>query len=90
MRKIVLVAAAAAGALTLAACSEGTEDAAEATVEEGMADAEANMEAAGDTMSEGAAEVEAGADAMAADADAAAAEVEADVQDETTAEAQAD
>ena len=34
--------------------------------------------------------MEAGAEDMAADADHAAAEVEADVQDETTAEAQAD
>jgi hypothetical protein len=76
MRKIVLVAAAAAGALTLAACSEGTEDAAEATVEEGMADAEANMEA-----------MEEGAEEAVADAEEGMAEA-GDAMEEEAAEAE--
>jgi hypothetical protein len=78
MRKILLVAALATG-MTLAACSETTEDAAEETADSAMADTEANMEAAGDT-------VDATADAVAEDAAA----VEADVQDETVEEAAAD
>ena len=48
MRKIVLVAAIAAGALSLAACSESTEDAAGEAADSAMADAEANTEAAAD------------------------------------------
>ena len=50
MRKIVLVAAIAAGALSLAACSESTEDAAGDAADSAMADAEANMEAAGEAV----------------------------------------
>ena len=83
MRKIILAAAAAGAALTLAACSEGTQDAAEETVEGAAADTEANADAMG-------AAVEGATEEAAAEADAAAAEVEADVQDETTTEAQAD
>ena len=55
MRKIVLVAAAAGAALSLAACSEKTEDAATETADSAMADTEANAEAATDTV-EGAAD----------------------------------
>ena len=51
MRKIVLVAAIAAGALSLAACSEQTEDAAGEAADSAMADTEANAEAAGDAPS---------------------------------------
>ena len=40
MRKIVLVAAIAAGALSLAACSEGTEQATEEAADSAMADAD--------------------------------------------------
>ncbi len=54
MRKIVLAAAIAGAALSLAACSESTGDAAEETVDNAMADAEANAEAAGEVV-EGAA-----------------------------------
>jgi PBP1b-binding outer membrane lipoprotein LpoB len=45
MRKIVLVAAIAAGALSLAACSQQTEEAAEDTADSAMADTEANVDA---------------------------------------------
>jgi cytoskeletal protein RodZ len=45
MRKIVLVAAIAAGALSLAACSQQTEEAAEETADSAMADTEANVDA---------------------------------------------
>ena len=62
MRKIVLVAAIAAGALSLAACSEGTEEAATDAADSAMADAEANMEAAGDVVDDAAAEAGAAVD----------------------------
>ena len=90
MRKIALFAAAAGAALTLAACSEKTEDAAATAADSAVADTEANMEAAGEEVTETAAEVEAGAEAAAAEADAETAEVEADAQDETVTEAKAD
>ncbi|WP_198507630.1 hypothetical protein [Qipengyuania seohaensis] len=83
MRKIALFAAASAAALSLAACSEATEDAAADTADSAAADAEANMEAAGESM-------EAAGEDVAAEADAAAAEVEAEVEGETEAEAAAD
>ena len=50
MRKIILAAAIAGAALTLAACSEGTEDAADDTAEGAMADTEANAEAMGEAI----------------------------------------
>ncbi|MCA0910379.1 hypothetical protein [Qipengyuania gaetbuli] len=78
MRKIALVAAASAAALSLAACSEATEDAAEATTEAAAADAEANMEAAGEA-------VEAAGEEVAAEGEEAAAEVEAAVEGEEAA-----
>ena len=62
MRKIALFAAASAAALTLAACSEATQDAAEATGDEMAADAEANMEAVEATADEAMADVAAEAD----------------------------
>src|SRR5262245_31646027 len=46
MRKIVLAAAIAGAALSLAGCSQETQDAAEDTADNAMADAEANAEAA--------------------------------------------
>ena len=73
MRKIILAAAAAGAALTLSACSEGTEDAADATVEEGMADAEANVEAMGEAADGAMEEAGAAMDDAAAAVDAAAA-----------------
>ena len=76
MRKIILAAAIAGSALTLSACSEGTEDAADATVDSAAADAEANMDAM-------AADVDAAAMEAEADMDAMAAEVEADIEGET-------
>ena len=45
MRKIILAAAIAAGALSLAACSEKTEDAAGEAVDAAAADASSNAEA---------------------------------------------
>ncbi|WP_341859048.1 hypothetical protein WKH79_12330 [Qipengyuania sp. GPGPB31] len=83
MRKIALFAAASAAALTLAACSEATEDSAEATADEAVADAETNMEAIEAETDEAIADVT-------AEADEAAAEVEAAAENETTAEAAAD
>ncbi|MEO6388132.1 MAG: hypothetical protein ABIT16_03930 [Croceibacterium sp.] len=83
MRKIVFAAAIAGAALSLAACSEKTEDAAGTTVDSAMADTEANAQAAGDT-------VDSAATTAAAAATDASAAVEADVQGESTAEAKAD
>ena len=82
MRKIVLVAAIAGAALSLAACSESTEDAAGDAADSAMADAEAVDDAAAD--------VGEAADATVQGAEDAAAEAEAEVQDETTTEAAAD
>ena len=56
MRKIILAAAAAGAALTLAACSEGTQDAAEETVEGAAADTEANADAMGAAVEDAAAD----------------------------------
>ena len=81
MRKIVLVAAIAAGALSLAACSESTEDAAGEAADSAMADAEANTEAAADAVGDAAAEAGDAVDAAADATDEAATEVEADAQD---------
>ncbi|WBY16781.1 hypothetical protein PF049_01020 [Erythrobacteraceae bacterium WH01K] len=93
MRKIALVAAATA-ALSLAACSEGTQDAAEATAEGAMADTEANMDAMAEGTEDAMADAEAGAEEMAADAEAgaeeAAVEAEAAMEGETEEEAAAD
>jgi hypothetical protein len=86
MRKIVLAAAIAGAALSLAACSEGTEEATDAA----MADAEANVEAAGEAVDEAAAEAGEAIDAAGEAVDEAAADVEADVQDQTEEEAAAD
>ena len=58
MRKIILAAAAAGAALTLAACSEGTEDAASETVDGAMADTETNMDAMASEVDEMAADAE--------------------------------
>lgn len=94
MRKIMLVASIAAAALAVSACSEGTEDAAEATVEGAADDTAANVDAAGEAV-EGAAvdtgaAVATGADAVVAGAEAGAAAAEAEVQGGTPAEAAAD
>src|SRR5690606_19030545 len=83
MRKIVLVAAIAGAALSLAACSQETQEAAEDTAEGAMADAETNAEAVGDAMSDAAGDA-------AAPAEDAANEAEAEVQGETETEAAAD
>ena len=90
MRKIALFAAAAGAALSLAACSEKTEDATATAADSAVADTEANLEAAGDAVEAGAENVDAAAENAAADAEDAAATVEADAQDETKAEAKAD
>ncbi|MEO1968763.1 MAG: hypothetical protein ABGW87_08640 [Sphingomonadaceae bacterium] len=47
MRKIALIALTAGAALSLAACSEKTQDAAETTATSAANDTQANMEAAG-------------------------------------------
>jgi hypothetical protein len=90
MRKIALFAVAAGAALSLAACSEKTEDAAATAVDSAAADTEANAEAAGDAVAGAAADVDAAAENAAAEAEGEAAEVEADAQDETVEEAKAD
>ena len=90
MRKIALFAAAAGAALTLAACSEKTGDAAATTAENAAADTEANLDAAGEAVTGAAANVDAAAETAAAEAEDSAATVEADVQNESKAEAKAD
>ena len=90
MRKIMLVASIAAAALAVSACSQGTEDAAEATVDGAVDDTAANVDAAGAAV-EGAvddagAAVYEGADAVAVGAAAA----EGEIQEETPAAAAAD
>jgi hypothetical protein len=94
MRKIILAAVAGAAALTLAACSEKTEDAATETADSAAADASVNADAAG----EAAADVATDAAATASDAAAtastaatdAAATTEAAAQGESTDAAMAD
>ena len=88
MRKIMLVAAIAG--LSLAACSEQTEDAVEATADSAAADTAANADAMGDAVDAAATDAAVAADATVDAVDGAAAEVEAEVQDETTAEAAVD
>ncbi|UVI39725.1 hypothetical protein [Qipengyuania spongiae] len=90
MRKIALIAAASAAALSLAACSESTQDAAESTAENAAADTEANLEAAGTELEQASDDIDAAAENAAADAEAATNEAEADMQDETVDEAAAD
>ena len=77
-------------ALSLAACSESTEDAAGEAADSAMADTEANVEATGDAVGDAAAEAGDAVDAAGEATDEAATEVEADVQDETETEAAAD
>lgn len=89
MRKFALIAAAGA-ALSLAACSEQTEDAAATTADSAVADTEANLDAAGDAVTGAVNNVDAAAENAAANAEQEAAEVEADVQNETVGEAKAD
>jgi hypothetical protein len=90
LRKIALVAAIAGAALSLAACSEGTEEAAGEAADSAMADAEANADAAGAVVEDAASEAGAAVDAAGEATDEAGTEVEADVQDESKAEAAAD
>ena len=90
MRKIILAAAAAGAALSLAACSESTENAAGEAVDSAMADTEANVEAVGDEVSETADEAGAAVDNAGNEVEGEANEVEADVQDESTQEAAVD
>jgi len=90
MRKIILAAAVAGAALSLAACSEGTEDNAEATMDSMAADTEANMDATGAAVDDAAADVGAAADNAGEATDQMGDEIEADVQDETVGEAAAD
>ena len=82
MRKIALVAAVSAAALSLAACSEGTEEAAENTVEGAAADTEANAEAMGDSIDNAAAEAETEMDEAGAEVEAEADEAEAEMEGE--------
>ena len=93
MRKIALVAAAIA-ALSVTACSEGTEDAAEVTADSAIADTETNLDTTGNaiegTAMEAGAAVEGAADTTVDAADAAAANAEATLQDETVTEAAID
>lgn len=82
MRKIALVAAATA-ALSLAACSETTEDSAELTADSAVADTEANLDAMGT-------ELETETDEVLMDAEGAATAAEAELEGETMMEADAD
>jgi hypothetical protein len=94
MRKIMLVASIAAAALSLSACSESTEEAADAAVDGAAADTAANADAMGEAVEgaavEAGAAVEEGADAVVAGGQAAGDAAEAEVQDESVAEANAD
>lgn len=74
MRKIILAAAAAGAALTLAACSEKTEDAASETADSALADADAAASEAADAA---ATATDAATDAAAAATDAASAATDA-------------
>jgi hypothetical protein len=90
MRKFILAAAAAGAALSLAACSENTEDTTGAAIDSAMADAEANLEAVGDDVGQAADETGAAIDRAGDDVDATATEAEADLQNESTREAAVD
>ena len=88
MRKIVLAAAIAG--LSLAACSEGTEDATGEAMDSAMADAEANMEAAGETVDDAAMEAGEAVEDAGEATDQMGDEMEADIQNESVDEAAAD
>lgn len=94
MRKIALFAAATGAALTLAACSEKTQDAAATTADSAVNDTQANMEAAGDaaatTATDAANAVDHAAATGAAAATDAAAAAEANVQGQSTEAAKKD
>ncbi|KHL24851.1 hypothetical protein PK98_13275 [Croceibacterium mercuriale] len=94
MRKIILAAAIAGSALSLAACSESTEDAAGAAVEGAANDVEANAEEVGQTVETGlndaGAAVSGAVDSAGRATDEAGDRIEADVQDESVAEASRD
>ncbi len=84
MRKIVLAAAATIGALTLAACSETTQDSAEATASSAADDMGMMATDAADAMGDAAADASAAADEMgeaAKDAGAEAADAAGDTAD---------
>jgi hypothetical protein len=84
MRKIVLAAAATIGALSLAACSENTQDAAEVTASSAADDMGMMATDAADAMGDAAADASAAADEMgdaAADAGAEAADAAGDTAD---------
>jgi hypothetical protein len=86
MRKIALLAAASAAALSLAACSEKTQETAEATGESMAADAQTNADAAGQAVADTA---ETAGDAVADTAEKAADKVE-EATDSMTEEKAAD
>jgi hypothetical protein len=88
MRKIVLAAAIAGAALSLAACSNKTEDATGEAMDSAMADASANADAAGDAVSTAAADATAAA-SEAVDTAAATAETAADKAEAATDKAAA-
>ncbi len=83
MRKIVLATAAAIATMSLAACSGGTEENAEATMDSMAADAETNMDAIGNDVEQMGAET-------GAMVDEGLVETEAELQDETVTEAAVD
>jgi hypothetical protein len=93
MRKIALLAAAGA-ALSLAACSEKTQDAAATTADSAAADTAANAEAAGDAVTDAATtaadSVDAAAHNAATTAENEAAKVEAEAQGTTVQDAKKD
>lgn len=80
----------AAAALTVAGCSEGTEDAAETTVDSAAMDTEANVDQMGESLENGAEAVGEGVDQTGEAVANGAAAVEADVQDTTVTDAKVD
>ena len=94
MRKTILAAAIAAGALSLAACSQETKDKASEAADAAAADVQANADSAGETIDSAAqaagAAIDTAADKMGKAATDAKNAAEADLQGQNTKEAAAD
>lgn len=88
MRKIIL--AAAATVLSLSACSEGTEENADATMDSMAADTEANMDAMGAELDSAVDEAGATVEEAGEATDQMGDEMEADIQNESVEEASTD
>jgi len=90
MRKIILAAAVAGAALSLAACSENTENAAGEAVDSAMADTEANADALGEEVEQAADDLGNTVDEAGNEVEGERVEAEADLQNESTGEAAVD